>query len=214
MPIFQLTEAINFPPVHYAEDGVLAIGGDLSIERMLLAYRSGIFPWFNPNDPIIWHCPNPRFVIFPEKFKISKSLKQLIRRNTYHCKMDTNFEAVIKNCRYITRKNQLEDSWITNDMEQAYITLHKMGYAHSVEVYNADNQLVGGLYGIKLGQIFCGESMFSKTSNTSKLAMVHLINNVNLKLIDTQMRTDHLASLGGEYIHIDIFLDYLEQYKY
>jgi len=214
MPIYTLSEDIIFPPIHLAEDGILAIGGDLSVDRLLLAYRSGIFPWFNPEDPIIWHAPNPRFVIFPDKFKVSKSLKQVIRKKNYTCTMDNDFEGVIKNCRQIKRNDQELESWITNEMEDAFIKLHKLGFAHSVEVYNKKNELVGGLYGIKLGQVFCGESMFSIESNTSKLAMLHLISNVKLEVIDTQMHNPHLESLGGEFIHIDEFVDILQAYQY
>lgn len=212
MPIFRLTKEIIFPhPTLAEEDGVLAIGGDLSSERLLLAYENGIFPWYNEGEPIIWHAPNPRFVLFPKKFKLSKSLKSLIKKNLYKCTINNDFEEVISNCRNIKRKED-EGTWITDEMTEAYTKLHKLGFAWSVEVKSLKGELLGGLYGIKLGKVFFGESMFSKESNTSKIALAYLINNVDLKMIDTQVYTSHLESLGAEYISLQNFLDFLKEY--
>ena len=211
MPIFQLTEDLIFPHPSLAEDGILAVGGDLSPERLLLAYQNGIFPWYNEDEPIIWHAPDPRFVLFPEKFKKSKSLRLLIKKNTYTCSINRNFEDVIKNCKNINRRDG-EGTWITDEMQSAYIKLHKLGFAKSVEVYNLKNELVGGLYGVQLGKIFFGESMFSKESNTSKIALAYLIEKSNIKLIDAQVYTSHLESLGGEYIPLNEFLLFLKKY--
>lgn len=212
MPIFQLTKELIFPhPTLAEDDGVLAIGGDLSPERLILAYENGIFPWYNDDEPIIWHAPNPRFVLFPEKFKRSKSLKSLIKKNFYKCSINNNFEEVIYNCKNIKRKDD-EGTWITNEMTEAYIKLHKLGFAWSVEVYNLKEELVGGLYGVKLGKVFFGESMFSKEANTSKIALAFLIDNVNLELIDAQVYTNHLKSLGAEHISINNFLSLLKKH--
>ena len=209
MPVFQLSKELIFPHPTLAEDGVLAIGGDLSPERLILAYENGIFPWYNDDEPIIWHAPNPRFVLFPERFKISKSLASLIRKNIYTCTYNENFEDVIYNCKKIKRKED-EGTWITNEMAEAYIKLHNLGFAKSVEVTNQKRELVGGLYGVKLGRVFFGESMFSKESNTSKLALAFLIKEVDLKIIDAQVHTNHLESLGAEHIELTDFLQILK----
>lgn len=211
MPIYQLSDQLIFPNPQHAEDGVLAIGGDLSPQRLLLAYRNGIFPWYNEDEPIIWHAPDPRFVLFPEKFYCSKSLKRLIKQEKYNYKINSNFEAVIRNCKQVERSEQ-DGTWINNEMETAYIALHRLGFAHSIEVYNSNNVLVGGLYGIKLGSVFFGESMFHLESNTSKLAFYYLITHFDLKLIDCQVHTDHLESLGAEEIKLNSFLDLLNKY--
>lgn len=211
MPIYKLSKELIFPDPLKAEDGVLAIGGDLSPERLLLAYSNGIFPWYNEGEPIIWHAPDPRFVLFPENFYCSKSLKRLIKQEKYTFKVDTNFEAVIQNCKQIFREDQ-DGTWITNEMEKAYINLHELGFAHSIEVYNQENKLVGGLYGIKLGDVFFGESMFHLESNTSKLAFYHLVSHFQLKLIDCQVYTEHLESLGADDISLSRFLDLLDEY--
>ncbi len=213
MPIFQLTDELIFPHPSLAENGILAVGGDLSPERLLLAYQNGIFPWYNENEPVIWHAPDPRFVLFPEKFKKSKSLRLLMNKGIYKCEINTNFEDVIRNCKIAPRKEQ-GGTWITNDMEKAYIRMHYLGYALSVEVYNPKNELAGGLYGIKIGKVFFGESMFSKESNTSKIALAYLIENSDLKLIDAQVHTNHLESLGAEYIPLKDFLELLKKYLY
>lgn len=205
MPIYQLTDEIVFPhPSLAEEDGVLAIGGDLSLERLLLAYENGIFPWYNEGEPIIWHAPNPRFVLFPEKLKVSKSMRQLINSQKYNITLNQSFEEVIKQCGLIKRKYQ-DDTWITNEMEKAYINLHNYGYAHSVEVWNENNELVGGLYGVNLGTVFYGESMFHKESNTSKLALISLIQQFPFKIIDCQVYTKHLSSLGAEEVSFELF---------
>ncbi len=211
MPVYQLTEELIFPHPKYAEDGVLAIGGDLSPERLLLAYQNGIFPWYSDDEPIIWHAPDPRFVLFPEKFKKSKSLNQLINKQIYTCSLNQNFEDVMLNCKSITRKED-EGTWINNDMIEAYYRLYKYGLAQSVEVKNKAGKLVGGLYGVKLGKVFFGESMFSIEPNTSKIALDYLIKNTDIKLIDTQVYTSHLESLGAEYISLNTFLTLLKKY--
>ena len=209
--MFLLDEDLWFPPVEYAsEEGILAIGGDLSVERLLLAYRSGIFPWFNEGEPIVWYSPDPRMVLFPEKLKVSKSMKQLIKSDKFTVTFNKDFEGVIANSKDIYREGQ-GGTWITKEMQQAYINFHKEGYAKSVEVWQ-DDELVGGLYGIDLGSVFCGESMFSKVSNTSKLAFIMLVESLkkqNYKLVDCQVYTDHLASLGAEEIPRLEFLKYL-----
>ena len=209
--MFLLDEDLWFPPVEYAsEEGILAIGGDLSVERLLLAYRSGIFPWFNENEPIVWYSPDPRMVLFPEKLKVSKSMKQLIKSDKFTVTFNKDFAGVIANCKDIFRRGQ-GGTWITKEMQQAYINFHKQGYAKSVEVWQND-ELVGGLYGIDLGSVFCGESMFSKVSNTSKLAFIMLVESLKrqqYKLVDCQVYTDHLASLGAEEIPRSEFLKYL-----
>ena len=212
MPIFQLTEELIFPHPTLAEDGILAVGGDLSPERLILAYQNGIFPWYNEGEPIIWHAPDPRFVLFPEKLKISKSLRQLINKKIYICTFNNDFKNVIHNCKKIKRKKQ-NGTWITDDMINAYVNLHKLGFALSVEVYNKENKLVGGLYGVKLGKVFFGESMFSKESNTSKIALAYLIEKLDLNLIDAQVHTQHLENLGGEYISLSDFLLLLKKYN-
>ncbi len=210
--MYLLSENIIFPPAQLAnEDGILAIGGDLSFERLLLAYKSGIFPWYNQGEPIIWYSPDPRMVLFPDKLKVSKSMQQLIRKNEFKVTFNQNFSEVISNCKNIYRAADQGGTWITDEMQQAYINLHKKGIAKSVEVWN-DDVLVGGLYGIDLGTVFCGESMFSKESNTSKLAFVYLVKRLekeNYKLIDCQVYNTHLASLGAEEIPRATFLKYL-----
>ena len=210
--MFLLSKDLVFPPVHLADkDGLLAIGGDLSLERLLLAYKSGIFPWYNPGEPIIWYSPNLRMVLFPKDLKISKSMKQLIRKNEFKITFNQNFKAVISNCKTIKRDGQ-GGTWITDEMQDAYLKLHEKGIAKSVEVW-LKNELVGGLYGIDLGTIFCGESMFSKISNTSKLAFIYLVQKLkkeNYKLIDCQVYNPHLESLGAHEISREEFLKYLK----
>jgi len=210
--MFLLSKDLVFPPVHLADkDGLLAIGGDLSLERLLLAYKSGIFPWYNPGEPIIWYSPNLRMVLFPKDLKISKSMKQLIRKNEFKITFNQNFKAVISNCKTIKRDGQ-GGTWITDEMQDAYLKLHEKGIAKSVEVW-LENELVGGLYGIDLGTVFCGESMFSKISNTSKLAFIYLVQKLkkeNYKLIDCQVYNPHLESLGADEISREEFLKYLK----
>ncbi len=204
-----LTQDIWFPNVNEAnEDGVLAIGGDLSVERLLLAYQHGIFPWFDAEEPLLWWSPNPRFVLFPEKLKISKSMKQVLRNSNYTVTVNKAFNTVIKECSKIKRSGQ-DSTWITKSMINSYTKLHELGYAKSVEVWN-ENSLIAGLYGIDLGNgVFCGESMFTKKSNASKVAFITFIQNTNYKLIDCQVYTNHLGSLGAEDISRDLFLEYL-----
>ena len=211
--MYLLSKDLVFPPVNLAnKDGLLAVGGDLSTERLLLAYKSGIFPWYNPEEPIIWYSPNPRMVLFPESLKISKSMKQIIRKNQFRATFNKKFSEVISNCKNSYREGQ-GGTWITDEMEQAYINLHKLGVAKSVEVWEG-NELVGGLYGIDLGHVFCGESMFSKESNASKFAFIYLVQKLekeNYKLIDCQVYNEHLASLGAEEISRSAFLTYLKK---
>lgn len=197
--IFKLTEELVFPHPSLAEpDGLLAIGGDLSVKRLALAYENGIFPWFSEGDPICWFAPHERCVIFPEKVKVSKSMKKVLKDKIFEVKMDTAFEEVIAYCAQTSRKGQ-DGTWITDEMQDAYIDLHRNGLAHSVEVWHGD-ALVGGLYGLEVNSVFCGESMFSLMSNASKTALIWLCRNPSYRLIDCQMPNDHLMSLGAEMI--------------
>jgi leucyl/phenylalanyl-tRNA---protein transferase len=199
--VFQLHDTdLLFPDVSLAEpDGLLAIGGDLSTERLLLAYQSGIFPWYSDDEPICWYAPAERCVLFPQKIFISKSMQQIINRKIFTITSNTVFEDVIQYCANTNRKDQ-DGTWITNDMQKAYINLHKLGIAKSVEVWQ-NNELVGGLYGLEINNIFCGESMFSKVSNASKAALIWLCKENNYPLIDCQVRTEHLISMGAEMIN-------------
>jgi leucyl/phenylalanyl-tRNA--protein transferase len=207
--MYYLTHKIEFPDVSAAsKEGLLAIGGDLSIDRLILAYQSGIFPWYNEGEPILWWSPNPRFVLLPEKLKVSKSMKQVMRKNNFVVTVNRAFEEVINECSHSKRKDQ-PGTWITQSMIEAYIDLHHAGFAKSVEVWQ-NNKLVGGLYGVDLDNgVFCGESMFSKVSNASKLGFITFIQNNNYKLIDCQLQTNHLESLGAEEVDRDAFMEYL-----
>ena len=211
--MYLLPKEIIFPPVHLAdENGILAIGGDLSVERLQLAYKSGIFPWYNEGEPIIWYSPKERMVLFPNELKISKSMRQLIKKDEFKITFNQNFAEVILNCKNIYREGQ-GGTWITDEMQEAYLKLHKLGFAKSVEVWLED-ELVGGLYGIDLGHVFCGESMFSKVSNTSKLAFIYLVQKLekeNYKLLDCQVYNNHLDSLGAREISRVDFLEYLKE---
>lgn len=202
----------SFPTLkHVTEDGIIALGGDLSPERLKAAYTNGIFPWYCEGEPIIWYCPDPRMVLFLEELKISKSMRSILKKEIFTVTFNQNFEEVIANCKSIDRNDGL-GTWITNDMQKAYIELHKQGVAKSVEVWK-DGELVGGLYGIDLESIFCGESMFSKVSNASKIAFIFLVEKLkkeNYNLLDCQVYNDHLASLGAEEIPRDIFLNILK----
>ena len=202
-----LSNKIEFPPVEMAtKEGLLAIGGDLSPERLILAYRIGIFPWYSNNQPILWWSPDPRFVLFPENLKISKSLRRELRKNRFDITRDKAFDQVIKACSEVSRPDQ-PGTWITQDMIQAYSELHKLGLAISVEVWENDI-LVGGLYGIDLGNnIFCGESMFSKVSNASKVGFINFIESTDYHLIDCQVFTDHMARFGAEELPRDEFIE-------
>jgi leucyl/phenylalanyl-tRNA---protein transferase len=204
-----LTPNMPFPDVSEAsEEGLLAVGGDLSTERLLYAYKKGIFPWFSAEEPILWWSPNPRFVLFPDKLKVSKSMKQVLRNSDFEITINKDFKSVITACSKIKRDGQ-DDTWITKSMIEAYVKLHELGYAKSVEVWQ-DYQLVGGLYGIDLRNgVFCGESMFATVSNASKVGFITFIHNTNYKLIDCQVYTNHLESLGAEEISRDVFLSYL-----
>ncbi len=210
--MYLLTEEIAFPPVsETSSEGILAFGGDLQPERLLLAYKNGIFPWYSEDEPIIWWSPDPRMVLFPQDLKVSKSMKQLLRKNAFKITYNQAFTEVIDACAKIYRPGQ-DDTWITEEMKEAYIELYKLKYAVSVEVWQ-DEKLVGGIYGIDLGHIFCGESMFSKVSNASKYGFIHLVEQLKkngYQLIDCQMYTDHLASLGAYEIPREVFLSYLE----
>jgi leucyl/phenylalanyl-tRNA--protein transferase len=211
MPIYQLNESIVFPPVEGAEDGIVAVGGELSAERLMLAYRSGIFPWYSEEEPIIWWSPDPRFVLYPDKIKVTKRMKSILRKGAFVTTYNKDFEQVIGNCQKIYRKDQ-PGTWITEEMKNSYIDLHKKGLAKSIEVWQED-KLVGGMYGVDLGDVFCGESMFSKVSNASKVALINFaqkFGNEGGKLIDCQVHTPHLESLGGENISRNKFLEYLQ----
>ena len=192
---------MSFPPTHLASrDGLLAIGGDLSPERLLLAYRNGIFPWYEGED-ILWWSPDPRFVLFPSEIKISKSVKPLLNRNAFDFTVDKAFKEVIGRCKKIYRPGQ-EGTWITNELEEAFITMHQLGYAHSAEVWKSD-ELVGGLYGLKLGKVFFGESMFSDLSNASRYAFIRYTDHLKqegVELIDCQVYTEYLESFGAKMI--------------
>lgn len=210
MPIYKLTDDLIFPPVDGAEDGIVAVGGDLLPERLMVAYRSGIFPWFSEGEPIIWWSPDPRFVLFPEKLHISKSMKRVLNSDEFNVTFNKNFEAVIAECKSMTREGQ-EGTWITDEMQLAYIRLHELGHAKSVEVWKG-SELVGGMYGVELGNVFCGESMFSKVSNASKLALIRFIQKFQSeggRLFDCQVHSEHLVSLGAEEIDRNKFLTYL-----
>jgi len=198
--IFQLAEEeLVFPhPSLAEEDGLLAIGGDLSKERLVLAYHNGIFPWFSEGDPICWFAPHERCVIFPEKVKVSKSMKKVLADGVFRVTKDLAFKQVIINCAETQRIGQ-DGTWITDNMQNAYISLHQAGWAHSIEVWYGD-ELVGGLYGLEINHVFCGESMFSKMSNASKTALIWLCRSEQYQLIDCQVPNDHLMSLSAEMI--------------
>jgi leucyl/phenylalanyl-tRNA--protein transferase len=197
--IFRLDKRLLFPEPGLAEpDGLLAVGGDLSTQRLLLAYQNGIFPWYSDDSPILWYSPHERFVLYPHELKISKSMRQLLRSNRFSITTNTCFADVIKACSAAPREGQ-DGTWITDDMQAAYIKLHDEGYAHSVEVWEGST-LVGGLYGVWVGDVFCGESMFSKVSNASKTALIYWCETGNFKLIDCQVHTDHLESMGARMI--------------
>lgn len=201
MSLFILDKDIHFPPVHLAEpDGLLAIGGDLSPARLLEAYRHGIFPWYE-GDHILWWCPDHRFVLFPEELKIARSMKPLLNRQAFRFTTNTAFAEVIHQCKNSHRPGQ-DGTWITDEVEKAYIKLHELGHAHSAEVWK-DGLLAGGLYGIRLGNVFFGESMFSKVSNASRYAFIQYIEQIKqegVSLIDCQVHTDYLESMGARMI--------------
>ncbi|WP_438964193.1 leucyl/phenylalanyl-tRNA--protein transferase [Winogradskyella sp.] len=205
-----LNQKIEFPDVNEASiEGLLAVGGDLSSERLLHAYAHGIFPWYDADDPILWWSPDPRYVLFPDDLKVSKSMKQVLRKKQFKVTYNKAFTEVINNCALAKREGQ-EGTWITEDMIDAFIKLHELGYAKSVEVWE-NAELVGGLYGIDLdNKVFCGESMFAKVSNASKAAFITLVQSNEYQLIDCQLHTKHLESLGAKHISRTEFLKYLK----
>ena len=213
MPVFLLSESNQFPPPNLAsENGLLAVGGDLSLNRLLLAYRHGIFPWFGENEPILWWSPNPRLVLFPDELYVARSLKKILKKNGFRVTMDQAFHEVISACATVrTEKN--DATWIVGDMIEAYARLHAAGYAHSVEVWR-HGDLAGGLYGVSLGRCFFGESMFANISNASKVALVKLVEHLktlSFHLIDCQVATAHLMRMGAREISRDRFLAMLEK---
>lgn len=209
MSCVYLSEELWFPPVDEAEDiGLLAVGGDLSPQRLLLAYSLGIFPWYNPGEPVLWWSPDPRCVLFPEQIHISRSLQKTLKRGSFRVTFDLDFSGVIEACR---NSRSAEGSWITPEMDQAYVNLHRLGFAHSVECWQQD-QLVGGLYGLSLGHCFFGESMFSMVDNASKVALATLCRHLpqlDVSMIDCQQTSDHLLSLGATEISRTEFCDLL-----
>jgi len=211
MPLYALNNRLWFPPQEEAlDDGLLAIGGDLSIRRLLLAYENGIFPWYDGDIPM-WWCPDPRFVLFPAELKVSKSMKQLFKRNAFEFTINKSFFAVINHCKKVKRSGQ-DGTWITDEVELAYRKMHEFGYAHSAEAW-LNGELVGGLYGIRLGKVFFGESMFSHVSNASKYAFISYamqLKKENVKLIDCQVYTEHLESLGARMIPRTDFIALLQ----
>ncbi len=212
MPLFALGKELVFPPVQLSQpDGLLAMGGDLSPERLLLAYRNGIFPWFDGDTPL-WWCPHPRFVLFPAELKVSKSMKQVINRQLFSFTTNQAFTEVIASCKTSFRKDQ-QGTWITEEVKAAYIQLHRLGHAHSAEAWQ-NGELVGGCYGIRMGQVFFGESMFSKTPNASKFAFisyVQVLMQAGIRLIDCQVYTQHLESLGARMIDRELFINHLHE---
>lgn len=213
MPIFRLGKEILFPPVSLAmENGLLAVGGDLSPYRLLEAYRQGIFPWYSPGEPILWWAPQPRFILFPQEIVLSRSMRQVLWQKRFSLTLDQQFDTVISACRKISRPTQ-EGTWITKEMEEAYSILFELGYAHSVEVW-CDGKLAGGLYGVSLGGCFFGESMFARERNASKAALIFLaslLGKLRFTLIDCQVYTPHLASLGGRFVLRETFSDLLRK---
>ncbi len=212
MPLFALDKKLIFPPVHFAEpDGLLAMGGDLSVERLLLAYRQGIFPWYE-GEVILWWCPDPRFVLYPYELKIHKNIKRLFKNAELIFTTNTAFAQVINFCKETKRPGQ-DGTWITDEVEKAYCKLHELGYAHSAEVWR-DGELIGGMYGIKMGKVFFGESMFSKESNASRLAFIKYVQQLQeegIELIDCQVYTEYLESMGARMIDRDLFTATLRQ---
>lgn len=212
MALYILDENLWFPPVDEAlEDGLLAMGGDLRPERILLAYRNGIFPWYEGSAPL-WWCPDPRFVRFPDKLVVSHSMRSIFNKGKFSFTVNRAFDQVLANCKEVNRKDQ-DGTWITDEVEKAYNVMHELGYAHSAETW-LDGELVGGLYGIKLGKIFFGESMFAKASNASKFAFISFVQQLRqegTELIDCQVYTQHLESLGAEMISRQAFKYYLKR---
>jgi leucyl/phenylalanyl-tRNA---protein transferase len=201
MPVFRLDERLLFPPPELADDGLLAVGGDLRPERLILAYSQGIFPWYSEGQPILWHSPDPRMVLFADALHVPKSLAKVLRKGAFEIRLDTAFADVIAACATTPRPNQ-PGTWITRAMKKAYVELHRQGYAHSAEAWQG-GRLVGGLYGVSIGGAFFGESMFAKVSDASKAAFVALVERLrewDIDLIDSQVHTDHVARFGAELI--------------
>jgi leucyl/phenylalanyl-tRNA--protein transferase len=213
MPVFLLSDEVIFPPPYLARsDGLLAIGGDLTPERLLTAYRMGIFPWYSENEPKLWWSPDPRLVLYPFELTVSRSLEKTIRKNLFTITLDSALEQVIRECARVRLEN-CEMTWLVEEMIDAYIRLHRQGYAHSVEAWH-EGELAGGLYGVSLGRSFFGESMFTRTSNASKVAFVHLVRyleSLGYDMIDCQVRTDHLLRFGAREIPRIFFLEQLEE---
>lgn len=212
MAVYELSEEIVFPnPELSEEDGLLAFGGDLSIDRLLLAYSNGIFPWYNEGEPILWWSPKPRFVLKPDEIKISKSMKKIMKKGEFEVTFNNDFKGVISNCKAMRENN--EGTWITDEMKEAYINLFNNGFALSVETY-LDGELVGGLYGVVIGRCYFGESMFSKISNASKIALITLserLKELNFEFIDCQVYTPHLESMGAKMVEWDEFKAMLDK---
>jgi leucyl/phenylalanyl-tRNA--protein transferase len=213
MPVYRLTEDLIFPPPELADDeGLLAVGGDLSVDRLVLAYSMGIFPWYSDQYPLLWWSPDPRLVIFPKELKVARSLRQTIKKGIYQVTTDTAFEDVIRNCATISRKGE-EGTWITDEMIDAYIRLHKAGYAHSIEAWDG-GELAGGLYGIIMGRAFFGESMFAKKSDASKVAFAVFavkLAEKGFELIDCQVTTEHMKRFGAREISRAEFMKRLKK---
>lgn len=200
------------PALVDSPSGVIAVGGDLSLERLWLAYRLGIFPWYNPGEEILWWCPDPRFVLYPSELKVSKSMKKFLRNNTFSFTENKCFKEVMQACQNTRRTGQDGGTWITNELIEQFSQLHSLGVAHCVEVWQ-DEVLVGGFYGLKIGRVFCGESMFSKVSNASKAGFIHFVttHQNDYEIIDCQVHTDHLESLGAKHIPKRDFLEILNK---
>lgn len=212
--IIQLSEDKIWFPAHELadEDGLLAVGGDLSVQRLLFAYRNAIFPWFSDGEPILWYAPHERFVLFPEKLKVSSSMQKILKSGNFKVTSDQAFSDVINACANSNRKGQ-DGTWITGSMKSAYVNLFDLGFAHSIEVWE-NNLLVGGLYGVQINHVFCGESMFASVSNASKIALIYLCRSFNYKLIDCQVYTSHLKSLGAEFISLEEYLVHINDIRF
>lgn len=197
------------PEVYDGHEGLIAFGGDLSVERIWFAYQLGIFPWYNPGEEILWWCPDPRFVLYPQDLKVSKSMRKIMNRNVFTFSENQNFKEVIKNCQQASRKGQ-SGTWLSNELMNSFILLHEYGLAKSIEVWQ-NGELVGGFYGLQIGNVFCGESMFAKVSNASKAGFIHFVETYKdeLELIDCQSHTTHLESLGAKMIAKKEFLKIL-----
>jgi leucyl/phenylalanyl-tRNA--protein transferase len=211
MPVYQLSEDLVFPSPYLAsKEGLLAIGGDLSPDRLLLAYSHGIFPWYSEGEPILWWSPDPRLVLYPDELKVSRSLRKKIKQDVFEITMDRAFEEVITECAQVRLENH-EGTWIVDDMVRAYCRLHQAGFAHSIEAWQ-DNRMAGGLYGVSLGRCFFGESMFTRITNASKVALVALVEHVKARdfaFIDCQITTAHLTRFGAREIPRARYLDEL-----